>query len=264
MKIFLDIGHNHDGGDTGATGNGHREQDITFDIAKRAGELLAGQGVEVKYSRNNPTDNIGTTVAASIYGRYTEANAWGADYFISFHCNAASSSSALGTETLVYKLSGTAYELAKKVQSGIVSDCDMVDRGVKQRTDLGVLKNTNMPAVLIELGFITNPEDCAKMVNGPDVFAEAIAKSVCEFLNIRWNGEDLMPNQYEELNERISAIENRMVYQYIDENMPDWARPTIQKMVDRGYLKGDENGELGLDDTLLRVFVANDRAGVYD
>ena len=264
MKIYLDAGHNYSGGDTGAQGNGHKEQDITFDIAKKTGERLSNQGVEVKYSRSGLTDNIGSTVAASIYGRYTEANAWGADYFISFHSNAASSSSALGTETLVYKLAGTAYELAKGVQSGIVSDCDMADRGVKQRTDLGVLKNTDMPAILIELGFITNQEDCTKMVNSPDLFAGAIAKSVCTFLNISWNGEDWTMSQYEELIARISAIENKMIYNYIDGNMPDWARPTIQKMVDRGYLKGSESGELGLDGTLLRVFVANDRAGLYD
>ena len=55
----------------------------------------------------------------------------------------------------------------------------------------------------------------------------------------------------------------KMIYNYIDNNMPEWARPTIQKLVDKGILQGDENG-LGLTDDLLRVLVINDRAGLYD
>lgn len=55
-----------------------------------------------------------------------------------------------------------------------------------------------------------------------------------------------------------------MIYNYIDENMPEWARSTIQKLVDKGYLKGNEHGELGLNDTMLKIFVINDRAGLYD
>ena len=53
-----------------------------------------------------------------------------------------------------------------------------------------------------------------------------------------------------------------MVYNFIDGNMPEWARPTIQKLVDKGCLKGDENG-LNLTDELLRILVINDRAGIY-
>jgi len=55
-----------------------------------------------------------------------------------------------------------------------------------------------------------------------------------------------------------------MIYNYIDENMPEWAKATIQKLVDRGLLKGNENGELGLNETMLRMFVVHDRAGIYD
>lgn len=58
--------------------------------------------------------------------------------------------------------------------------------------------------------------------------------------------------------------EPEMIYNYIDENMPEWARPTIQKLVDKGVLKGNEHGELGLNDTMLKLFVAHDRLGLYD
>ena len=58
--------------------------------------------------------------------------------------------------------------------------------------------------------------------------------------------------------------ETEMIYNFIDENLPEWARPTIQKLVDKGLLKGNENGELGLNDTMLKIFVVNDRAGLYN
>lgn len=80
-----------------------------------------------------------------------------------------------------------------------------------------------------------------------------------------------MSKEYDELKAELTALKtevaksnSKMIYNYVDNNMPDWARPTIQKMMDKGLLKGDENGCLGLTDELLRVFVTNDRAGVYD
>lgn len=77
--------------------------------------------------------------------------------------------------------------------------------------------------------------------------------------------------QYEELKAllqgieaRLSAIEGKMIYNYIDNNMPDWARPTIQKLVDKKLLVGNEKGELGLTEEMLKLYVVNDRAGLYD
>ncbi len=74
--------------------------------------------------------------------------------------------------------------------------------------------------------------------------------------------------QWLDFKKRLSENERKegkeIVYNYIDENMPDWAKPTIQKMVEKGYLKGNEKGELNLNMILLRVFVSNDRAGLYD
>lgn len=83
--------------------------------------------------------------------------------------------------------------------------------------------------------------------------------------------------EYEELKQEIKALRKTvdeidlqlhyathpMIYNFIDENMPEWARPTIQKLVDKGYLKGDDDG-LDLTDDLLRILVINDRAGIYD
>lgn len=65
------------------------------------------------------------------------------------------------------------------------------------------------------------------------------------------------------LTEKVDKL-TPFIYNYIDDNMPEWARPTIQKMVDKGILRGNEKGELGLNETMLKVFVTNDRAGLYD
>ena len=67
-----------------------------------------------------------------------------------------------------------------------------------------------------------------------------------------------------EIKEYVNTIGNPMIYNYIDGNMPDWARPTVRKLVGKGLLVGNENGELGLTDELLRILVINDRAGLYD
>ena len=93
-------------------------------------------------------------------------------------------------------------------------------------------------------------------VNHPEEW-EALKERIVE-------GEDEMT---EELERRLTAVEavtvNRMIYNYVDENMPEWARGTVQKLMDRGYLRGTDEG-LGLDDSMLRILVMLDRAGAFD
>ena len=91
IKIFIDQGHNPQNPNAGAEANGVREQDITYDIGVRLGNLLrANPNFEVRLSRNSPTEQLGTSNATSLQARATMANSWGADYFISLHCNASS------------------------------------------------------------------------------------------------------------------------------------------------------------------------------
>ncbi|MBQ3573608.1 MAG: hypothetical protein IJA16_03300, partial [Clostridia bacterium] len=105
--------------------------------------------------------------------------------------------------------------------------------------------------------------------------AERVAQAICDAISKR--GEDITMSQYEELKELIEnlsdkvndiaedvrVLKNPMIYNYIDDNMPEWARPTIQKLVEKGYLRGGEEG-LNLTDDMLRLLVINDRAGLYD
>ena len=66
---------------------------------------------------------------------------------------------------------------------------------------------------------------------------------------------------------RVEALEkntDKFIYAWVDDNMPDWAKPTVTKLMEKGYLKGDEEGKLNLDKNMLRMLVINDRAGLYD
>lgn len=72
-----------------------------------------------------------------------------------------------------------------------------------------------------------------------------------------------LSNMIQTLDSKVQKMENPMIYNYIDENMPEWARPTVQKLVNKGILKGSENG-LNLTEDLMRNLVVNDRAGLYD
>ncbi len=65
------------------------------------------------------------------------------------------------------------------------------------------------------------------------------------------------------LAERVERLDSKMVYGYVDDNMPEWARPTITKLMQKGILKGDEKGNLNLDENMLRTLVILDRAGIF-
>lgn len=82
------------------------------------------------------------------------------------------------------------------------------------------------------------------------------------------NKEGLTLDQYNELKKRIDDLsakipEPTMIYAWIDNNMPEWARPTIEKLYSSGYLKGDSQGRLNLDYNTLRILVVLDRAGAF-
>ncbi len=173
MKVFIDAGHNYSGADTGAVGNGLREQDVNFGIAERLKNLLIAAGHEVRMSRERLTENLGTTVSESLRLRSSRANEWSADLFVSIHCNSFNGV-AEGTETLLYSLGSQSETYAVAIQQSITSRLGTVDRGVKERKDLSVLRQTVMPAVLIETAFIDNPEDGLLLKNRQGDFARAI------------------------------------------------------------------------------------------
>lgn len=188
IKIFIDQGHNPEGINAGAEGFGFREQDINYAVGTRLGELLRQDDrFEVKLSRNSPTDTLGTSNATSLAARVNAANSWGADYFISIHANASTNPAQNGTEVYVYREPSTAANLAKDVLKGIVERMGTRDNGVRVNPALYVLRRTTMPAILVELGYITNAEDVQKMTEDPWGFAQGIYNGILNYFDFEHN-----------------------------------------------------------------------------
>ncbi len=178
MKIFIDPGHG--GTDPGAVAaNGMKEATVNLDVSFRLGNIFENRGIQVMYSRT-------TDIFIPLGERAAMANEWGADYFVSIHCNSSADPQANGTETLFYKPGTTSEELARDVQTQLVLANKQRDRGIKQQ-NVAVLRLTNMPAVLAELAFISNPKE-AELLSTADfrqVCAQGIADGFAVFLSGR-------------------------------------------------------------------------------
>jgi N-acetylmuramoyl-L-alanine amidase len=156
-KVYLDPGHG--GSDPGAVGNGLKEKDITLVIAKKMAETLQEnyENVEIKMSR---TDDTYPTLTQ----RTNEANAWGADLFVSIHVNANVSSAVRGFSTYVYPNAGAATLAFQNVMHEeifkAVKHLKVEDDG-KMQANFHVLRESNMKAILTENFFISNAADAA-------------------------------------------------------------------------------------------------------
>lgn len=178
MRVFINPGH-HPGLDPGAVNRdyGVTEADIVRDVGALVAEYLAAAGCAVKTVQSN---NLCGEDAAYTNVCLT-ANSWPAEIFVSLHCNAATPA-AQGTEVLVYSRWTQADTLANCILHQIVGSLGTVDRGVKARPNLVVLNSTHMPAVLVEMGFITNDGDCQMLMIQQDELARAIARGITDYI----------------------------------------------------------------------------------
>ncbi len=183
-KIYIDQGHNPVNPNAGSEGNGFREQDIVYTIGQLTAESLRGYGFDVRLSRPTPATQLGTSNTTSLQARVNDANAWGADYFISLHTNASEIASASGSEAFVYRRDSDAEELAANILEQLNFATGLLNRGVVSRPGLYVLRKTRMPATLVELGFITNPVDAELMAYSPQLFAAGVTNGVLAYLGL--------------------------------------------------------------------------------
>lgn len=184
-KIYIDPGHNPSGFNTGAEGNGLREQDVTYAVAQSLATLLRRSGnYEVRLSRNSPNEILGNSNAGSLRARVQDANAWGADYFISIHTNGSTDPSAKGIEAYTYSRGSRAFRLGDDIVNSLVDATGFPRRGMFVRPGLYVLKKTSMPATLVEIGFISNPGEAAVMRDNPALFAQGIYNGIVEFTGL--------------------------------------------------------------------------------
>ena len=184
-KVYIDQGHNPRNPNAGAEGNGLREQDITYEIGSILASLLnSNPNYEARLSRNSPTEQLGTSNASSLAARVRDANEWGADIFLSLHTNAYTNPSASGVEAFAYRVNSDGFRLGEDVAEQLSLITGLENRGTFARPSLYVLRRTQMPAALIEMGYITNPGDAALMSEQPDLFALGIYNGIMEYFGM--------------------------------------------------------------------------------
>ena len=189
--IFLDPGHG--GSDSGAVENGVREKDLTLSVYNKVSSRLASLGYTVLTSRNTDKD-------VGLVSRADQANKSNADMFLSIHFNAGGRGTAYGIETYYYKHE-QGYEpeinkdnhnsperieksrkLANKIQQNLLYKTGAYDRGVR-RASFAVLRETSIPSILVELGFIDNQEEVNKIKTNEyqEKLADGIVDGIVEY-----------------------------------------------------------------------------------
>lgn len=159
-SIVIDPGHG--GSDTGAIGpDGVTEKSVTLSVSKKLENILTASGAKVTMTREVDEDVYGRGASDSqeLQARVDVGErVRGAEVFVSIHCNAFSSAYSHGMETYYFDGSWRGERLASLINEELEEAGGLTNRGVKT-ANFYVLRHSSMPATLLELGFVTNPEE---------------------------------------------------------------------------------------------------------
>lgn len=169
--VVLDAGHG--GANPGAVYNGRQEKDDALALVLAIGNILERNGVDVYYTRT-------ADIYESPYQKAMEANESGADYFVSIHRNSSPYPNQYsGVETLVYNRYSEAARMAYNINEQLEL-VGFINHGVNERPNLVVLNSTEMPAVLVEVGFINTDADNELLDERFDDVVQAIADGILQ------------------------------------------------------------------------------------
>ena len=228
---MIDAGHG--GEDPGAVFEGRREKDDALRLALAVGEILEDNGVDVMYTR--VTDVYDTPQEKAEIANRSEA-----DYLVSIHRNAMPvPGPASGIMSLVYENGGTVGRLGANINREL-AQTGFADLGVVERPGLIILRRSGMPAVLVEAGFIDNPEDNALFDRQFQEVAEAIAGGILE--TIREENE-IRPEYYQV---QVGAYRERAMAEEIARELSEEGYPAFYVSQD-GYYKVRVGAFLNLD-----------------
>ena len=167
--VVIDAGHG--GSNPGAVYNGRQEKDDALSLSLAVGQILEQNGVDVYYTRT-------TDIYESPTQKAQEGNEVRADYFVSIHRNSSPyPNQYTGVESLVYNRYGDAGRLAYNINTRL-EEVGFVNQGINEQTNLVVLNQTQMPAVLVEVGFINTDADNQLFDEEFDDLAQAIADGI--------------------------------------------------------------------------------------
>lgn len=174
MRIVVDAGHG--GYDPGAIGpSGIKEAYINLVVAKQLANLLTAADAEVLLTRDSDAVPWPANIYEDLGARVKMSNDWGADFFISIHCNSAANPTARGVETYCYKYGGKGAIAAQAIQDELLMGTGLFDRGMKEG-NFEVIRETAAPGVLVEMGFISNVTE-EKLLTQP-TFQGKLATSI--------------------------------------------------------------------------------------
>lgn len=232
MKIYIDIGHGEHG-DPGAVSGSFVEHQMNIKVAHAFANRMQQHGWEVKVEQGNL--EMGDSARA--------ANRYGADLLLSFHFNAGGGDRG----EVIYSWESGALELANVVAEGLKKVGQTVVKVYKSKANssgtaeyFGILRVSKMPAVIVEPCFIDNPVD--RQIADTDEKLRNIGYCIADAMAEHYGGDEMI---YKTLND-----------------VPDWGKPLVKKLMDRGSLKGEGNGILNLPESTLKTLVILEREGV--
>lgn len=172
-RVVLDAGHG--GADYGAIRDGINEKDITLDVTKRTEAILLAKGVSVEMTRRRDE-------TVSLQERTIFTDSKNPNIFVSIHVNSSTGKVASGVETHYYH--PESLDLANTVHCQLAGDIKCPDRGLF-KSRFYVINHTDVPAILVEIGFISNDKERAELVTEQrkQQTAEAIADGIIDYLN---------------------------------------------------------------------------------
>jgi len=180
MRLLLDPGHG--GEKNGASYQGTNEDDVTLAVALRCANVLRTLNHDVLLTRDRDVD-------LSLVRRVEMINQYKAQVFVSIHCNAIlNSDKPHGTET--YYRDDADELLARCIQDALTAHTGMTNRGIRQDTlqlkkRLAVLNNDRIPCALVELGYLSNPDDRRYMIDNINTLGEVLAHGIDWFTCIK-------------------------------------------------------------------------------
>jgi len=172
-KKYIVIDAGHGGSDCGAIRSGINEKDITLDISKRVQKLLEKKGYVVAMTRTDDT-------YVGLQERVDFSEIFNPDIFVSIHVNSSNSESPSGLETHYYK--DNSLTLAKHLHASMLNNINSKDRGLF-KSKFYVINHTTAPAVLVEIGFLSNANERAQLVSESrkNATAKAIAEGIDDY-----------------------------------------------------------------------------------
>lgn len=286
IRIMLDAGHAGSFYNASPVVEGYYESAMAWNLSQKLRTALEAYGFEVGLTRQIPEDDPELTVR----GR----RARGYDLFLSLHSNAAASETPDAPwlihflpdgKTNIDEMSVAVARALGPVVSRVMGvsapyyytkgvDFDRDYNGHIDDEYYGVLfgaKSVGVPGVIIEHSFHTNRKAAEWLLDESNLeqLAEAEAAALAEFYGI----EDIPMTKdekkaFEELAKKVDKLDNNIENVKVKYNWttacPEWAQGTVHKLLQRGYLKGDEDGQLNLSEDMCRMLVILDRAGSFD